>query len=330
MSSNTIYTFPLSRKKLALLSQEEKNQIFINKAKLKHGDKYDYSLVNYTTAKEKVKIICPMEGHGIFETRATNHLHVRGVCPKCAAENNKIIGIGQRRTLDEFIAESNIVHNNKFDYSLVEYVNSTTKVKIICRDHGVFLQTPHHHLWGSSCKECNAEKYRKKYSIGVERFIEKSTEKHGTFIDYSYVKYKNLRSPVILKCPNHGFFDITPKLHLDSPYACPQCASGTQSSKSNDWLDSLNIPHLIREYRLPENKKKPVDGYDPQTNTVYEFHGKYWHADPRENPHENFDKRRKMTYGEIYTISQIMDMQIQCWGYNLIIMKEFDYDLLGA
>lgn len=116
---------------------------FIEKAKHLHGDKYDYSLVNYITGKGKVKIIC--KNHGVFEQKAESHLQRIG-CAKCA-------GLYSPNT-EEFIIKANEKHDYKYDYSLVDYTNCMSKVRIICRKHGKFSQTPNHHLKGSGCPKC--------------------------------------------------------------------------------------------------------------------------------------------------------------------------------
>ena len=129
------------------LTQEE----FISKAKLKHGNKYNYSLVNYLGSKIKIKIICPE--HGEFEQQPCEHIIGHG-CRNCS--NDKI-----RKSKIFFINESNILHNKKYNYSLVDYENSSKKIKIICPEHGEFEQTPNNHLSKKQgCPKCSL-KYNK-------------------------------------------------------------------------------------------------------------------------------------------------------------------------
>ena len=109
---------------------------FIKKVKQIHGNKYDYSLVEYTNSKTKVKIIC--NEHGIFEQLLNSHYH-HG-CKKCGDKNRT-----KKIKLTDFIKKAKEMHGNKYDYSLVEYINNKTKVKIICLDHGIFEQIPQHH-----------------------------------------------------------------------------------------------------------------------------------------------------------------------------------------
>ncbi len=125
-------------------------QEFIEKAKKIHGDRYDYSKVEYVNAYTKVCIICPK--HGEFWQIPVHHLKGSG-CPYCAG---KI-----RLTTEEFIRRAKEVHGDRYDYSKVEYVNEYTKVCIICPEHGEFWQIPASHLSGNGCPNCNESQMEK-------------------------------------------------------------------------------------------------------------------------------------------------------------------------
>lgn len=99
---------------------------FIKKSKQIHGNKYDYSKVEYTNNKTKVCIICPT--HGEFYQKPNVHLMNHG-CPKCAIENRKKI---QKINIEDFVKRANVIHNYKYDYSLVKYNYIKDKVNIIC------------------------------------------------------------------------------------------------------------------------------------------------------------------------------------------------------
>lgn len=123
------------------------NDDFIEKAREIHGDKYDYSLINYVNSTTEIEIICPE--HGIFKQVPHVHLKPCG-CPKCAK--------CYRYTSNEWIQKAKQIHGNKYDYSNVDYVNSQTKVCIVCPIHGEFNQTPSHHLNGCGCPICKTSK----------------------------------------------------------------------------------------------------------------------------------------------------------------------------
>lgn len=119
------------------------NETFIDKANKVHGDRYDYSLVQYKDSNTKIKIIC--KEHGMFSVKPNSHLS--GV--QCARCKNTA-----RYSLDEVIAKAKEIHGDRYDYSLVDYVNTKTTVKIICKVHGIFEQKMNSHLLGSGCKYC--------------------------------------------------------------------------------------------------------------------------------------------------------------------------------
>ena len=189
---------------------------FIQDAYCKHGDKYNYKLVDYKNSSTKVKIICPI--HGIFEQRANNHLGGRG-CFKCGYISSSKL---QRKSKNDFIKKSNKIHDNKYDYSLIDYKNSSTKVKIVCPVHGTFEQTPNHHLRGQGCKKCGYDNITDLLSLSTEEFIERSKKIHGSKYDYSLVKYKNTRTKIKIICPIHGIFEQTPGNHLNGK-GCKKC-----------------------------------------------------------------------------------------------------------
>ena len=130
---------------------------FIKKSKIKFGDLYDYSLVEYKHRNKLVKIICHI--HGIFEQTPRNHISSFG-CPICN-KNMKL------NTLS-FIKKSQEIHNNKYDYSLVNYETNKKKIKIICPNHGEFIQTARSHLNGCGCPRCNESKGEKIIRIFLE------------------------------------------------------------------------------------------------------------------------------------------------------------------
>ena len=139
MTSTTIY------KKSTKLKTTEQFNIDAN---IIHGGKYDYSSFVYINASTKGVINCPI--HGAFIQSADKHLQGRG-CPKCAGDKTRIRLQSSR---EEFTNKANLIHENKYDYSLVEYINNRTKVKIICSIHGEFEQTPSDHLLRLGCPKC--------------------------------------------------------------------------------------------------------------------------------------------------------------------------------
>lgn len=119
---------------------------FINKAIKVHGNKYDYKYSNYINSRSKLKIKCKI--HGVFEQEANSHLKGIG-CSKCSDK--------YKPTNKEFIEKVKKVHNNRYKYPKVKYINSYTKIIITCKTHGDFEQIPKSHLTGVGCPKCKAE-----------------------------------------------------------------------------------------------------------------------------------------------------------------------------
>ena len=151
------------------VQQTSNTRDFIRKALEVHKSIFDYSLVNYRGNKVKVKIIC--KEHGVFEQTPNNHLSKKQGCPSCYGN--------KKHTTEEFIEKVEIIHKNKFDYSLVRYIRSTDKIKIICPKHGVFEQQAHSHLCGIGCPICKASKGEHRISKWLEtnntKFVREKT-----------------------------------------------------------------------------------------------------------------------------------------------------------
>ena len=138
------------------LSTTEK---FIKKAKLIHGDKYDYSKTKYVKSSEKVKIKCSKCGN-IFEIAPNAHLKGQG-CHCLVKKGPKI------KSTDKFIAEAKEIHGDKYDYSKTRYFGNNKKIVITCPIHGDFYQIPSGHLRGQGCPKCNLSKLEENVSSAL-------------------------------------------------------------------------------------------------------------------------------------------------------------------
>ena len=137
-------------------------------------------------------------------------------------------------TTEEFIAKAKAVHGDRYDYSKGEYVGTKIKVRIVCKEHGEFLQSPQKHLYGQGCEKCSRESKAKLFSLGKEKFIEKANSVHNGFYDYSEVEYVNSRSYVKILCPLHGPFMQIPSSHLRG-HGCPKCADIENGNRKRKW-----------------------------------------------------------------------------------------------
>ena len=191
---------------------------WIEKARVVHGDKYDYSKVDYQGSKTKVCIICPE--HGEFWQCPADHINKKCECPKCGNINRRR---NQKLTTQEFIEKAQKVHGDKYDYSKVVYNGAHDKVCIICPEHGEFWMKPNNHLSGQNCPKCALIKNGLNQRKSTEQFINLAKEIHKNKYDYSLVNYIKSTIPVTIICPKHGKFEQSPNSHLQG-CGCPKCA----------------------------------------------------------------------------------------------------------
>lgn len=214
---------------------------FIEKSKLLHGDKYDYSKTNYTHSRIKLIVIC--KAHGEFKISPNNHLNGKGckVCGLIKSKNSRLKG------LDYYITKSKITHNDKYNYDYVNYVNSKKKVKIICPIHGEFLQSLGNHSTGIGCQMCG-HKYRgdnHPKKIGLHVFLNRCHEVWGDSYDFSKIKnYVNNSSKVQVTCNKHGEFFSTPR-QLMAGSGCYKCGlekiSDYQRIDYDEFIEELKV-----------------------------------------------------------------------------------------
>ena len=213
---------------------------FILRSTIKHGEKYDYSQTIYTASNKKLKIICPT--HGAFYQSADEHMRGRG-CNICGAK---------KCDTSKFIEKAEKIHKNKYDYSLVKYIKSSNKIKVICKTHGVFEQIAQNHLSGQGCSKCSGN-----INLTTNDFIEKAEKIHDKKYDYSLVKYKNIKTKIEIICNKHGIFLQKPAEHINQKQGCPKCAGVGRNTK--DFILDANEKHN--------------DKYD-YSKTCYEKHNK--------------------------------------------------------
>jgi hypothetical protein len=123
----------------------------------------------------------------------------------------------------EFIKRSTTKHNGKYNYSLSEYVNSSTKIAIVCPVHGRFEQRPADHMNGCGCCECRNQSISDRSRLNRDDFIRRAKEIHNNRYDYEKVVYVSTEKPVILNCSIHGDFSISPHSHIGQKAGCKKC-----------------------------------------------------------------------------------------------------------
>ena len=223
-------------KKFGIMGKYLTKEIFVSRAKHIHGDKYDYSKVNYVDLKTKVCIICPI--HGEFWQEPRKHLSGCG-CVKC--------GLGVYTT-DSFISKCKELYGNNYNFSNVLYVNSRTPIKFICnRCETVLYKTTNAILSGNGlCKFCDGSGQVR----NTKQFILRAKEIHGDGFDYSNVVYVNSHSAVEIICKKHGTFKQSPNSHLRGA-GCPKCYGQYISTK--EYIEKAKKVHGdVYDYSLIE------------------------------------------------------------------------------
>jgi hypothetical protein len=129
----------------------------------------------------------------------------------------------QYDTTETFIKKAQEIHGDRYDYNLVEYVDSYTDVVIVCLVHGNFTQRPNNHLHGAGCRQCGIENKDLFHRMSRDEFIGRAKAVHGNRYDYALVDYKNSREKVTIVCLLHGQFYQTPSSHLKGAN-CPKCS----------------------------------------------------------------------------------------------------------
>ena len=234
-------------------------EIFIERSNNVHKSKYDYSFTNYINNDCYVSIKC--NKHGIFQQNAKSHLDGHG-CPKC--KYNFL-------TTEEFIMKSNFIHKNKYDYSLSVFDNYMKKVKIKCKKHDIFHQSPKVHLNGHGCPKC-ANNVSTKSEI-----IIKANQVHNNKYMYNDFDFNNRMSDTIvgIVCPKHGIFYQRLNNHIHQKNGCPTCdESKGESIIEKYFIDNNIIFERQKTFERCLNKKRlRFDFYLKKYNLCVEYDG---------------------------------------------------------
>lgn len=191
---------------------------------------------------------------------------------RCFESNQKHIEKTILNRKNEFIKKAIFVHDNKYDYSKIEFVNAYEKVEIVCPEHGSFWQTPYSHIDNHGCPTCFGA-----FKKTTEQFIKEAIITHDGKYDYSKVEYNTNKNKVEIICPKHGSFYQRPDSHICREYGCPKCPS-TISKEHQKILDLLPS-----DVQIINNDKCVLDGTEidiliPEHKVGIEINGGYWHG----------------------------------------------------
>lgn len=256
---------------------------FKERAQKIHQNKYDYSNTKYVNSRHLIEYICPE--HGVITQKASSHLMGFG-CKYCGYANNSE---KQRMTQEIFIQKAKEIHGDKYDYSKTKYINSNTKICIICPEHGEFWQTAGNHLSGHGCDKCGGTS-----TNTLEDFIQKAKSAHGEKYDYSKVEYINNNTKVCIICPKHGEFWQTPDKHFQGR-GCPFCRESINEEKCRSFLQEKNIDFIQEKTFdwLVDKGLLKLDFYIPKYNLAIEYQGEqHFHIIKKFGGKEDLQKRK--------------------------------------
>lgn len=261
------------------MSTRKTTDRFIAQARAIHGDRYDYSLVEYQTQGKHVVIRCRV--HGEFLQKPKLHLLGKN-CRRCADE-------GRRGDLGRFIKRATLRHGTFYDYSKIElFTGWTNEIVIGCPLHGDFVvkRAKSHLVRGKSARTCPqcASHHEKTRDRRRHNFISKAEELHGQRYDYTAVMWKNYKTPVEITCWQHGTFMQSPSNHV-TVSGCPICSAASLPRKRS--RGELEITAWLLREQIPFQKEKsfsdlknPSTGYRlrydffiPSWNCLLEYDG---------------------------------------------------------
>jgi hypothetical protein len=174
----------------------------------------------------------------------------------------------RKKTLETFIVEANLIHQNLYNYTLCEYNGMKVHVNILCKKHGVFQQTPDSHLHGRGCPKC----VNRNTTTG--EFVDRANIVHNYMYDYKLVNFLNPKTKIKIIYTIHGEFEQQPNSHLNGS-GCPICKSSHDERNIVRFLNE-NAIKFIREKKFVDCKNKyplPFDFYLPKYNILIEYDG---------------------------------------------------------
>ena len=262
---------------------EKRKQEFIKEAKAIHGDKYDYSKIEYVSNKTPVEIICPV--HGSFWQTPCSHKHGYG-CSKCSKKH--------KPTTEEWIESVKDLYGGKYDFSKVRYVTNKTPVIMICPEHGEFYPLPSNYAKGiSGCPKCNDIRKHKQFAKTTEQFITEASGIHRDLYNYDHVIYVNAATPVKIICKEHGEFEQSPVSHLTG-CGCPKCKLKNQTKLYNKLKGEFPNEEIIFEYRSEWLGRQRIDIYFPKYKIGIEYDGiQHFQPSLRFGGIEKFEKTKQ-------------------------------------
>lgn len=267
---------------------------------------------------KKVTLTCD-HGHS-WEARLNDTINREAGCPHCAGSVSR----------DSITAIEHIkaIHPNiKIVGKLGQTLGRREPFEAGCEHGHTWMATYERLVNGHYCPHCAN---RAKYTQEQFQSIVAETGSHVRVLG----QYNGMNKQIEMQCTDCDHIWYTTSQQIASGGGCPMCAkNNTYSKKSIDWLtqiekeQGIKIDHAVSggEFRIPGTRYR-VDGYHKESNTVYEFHGNYWHGNPKLHNPDDINTITECTFGELYQKTLKKEAEIRALGYNLVVMWEDEFD----
>ena len=328
---------------------------YLSTASTKFNNRYIYQVNDPYKHNEKQLIVCP--DHGEFIITGHSHLNSKYGCPQCGNEYRSL-KIRERNTKSKknwnhIKSELIEMYDNRYIFPDKFEGSVQDKVDVECPIHGIFskhlfvlLQNKRPH----QCQKCRHESTKtymykisteqrnctsrvnrinanKKRKLNFNDAVNRFKAVHGDKFEYYESSYAGISKVISFICPKHGEVSMLGKEHEVSKHGCPKCAINNKSKVEELWLNNFNISIKQHRIMLQDGKMVIVDGYDSETNTVYEFLGDFWHGHP--SWHDKFNginQRNGISFINLFESTKIRFQNLYELGYNICYLWENDYN----
>lgn len=302
------------------MNKKERFNLFLKRANEKHGDRFDYSLVEYKTQKDHIKIIC--KKHGIFQQTPDKHLQSKYCCDKCSNLNK---GTYDRSNIKK-ISKYNLQYSkecllkkfkDRFTYDFSKFNNTHDGIVICrCNIHGIFEQSLKRLLFHnnkSGCIKCANKKRSESKTKNYQNFINKANTIYDNLYEYPYNDYFNRKSIITIICKKHGEFQKRAQKHL-SGQGCFKCC----------------IEKLIEENKLPggycEQNFKNNEKLKNKNGCLYYFKvGNLYKIGITTNLDKRIESIKYKSKKQIIKIFLKNDTLYDCYILEQEILQKFNY-----
>lgn len=271
----------------------------------------------YTTSADNCSFLCDCGNEWIGRPLHVVNTMIAGKgtgCPVCKyAKFKKLYTFDQQHWMVRFREK----HGDRYQYSDFPIgFNSQTPICITCPVHGVFVQNICNHIT-QGCAKCAQQSSR---LDRADYFADCASIHQGRY-DYTHSEFIGTAHKITYRCAKHGNVTQYAGDHRNGR-GCKSCGRESQFFKSKAcgaWLERCRSRGavIVEEWIIPDTKYV-ADGYDATTNTIYEFHGDYWHGNPTLYPADEMNLSAGKTFGELYQGTLRKEARIRELGYNLI------------